>query len=62
VPDMPCEALRAAFVDHGRAMGVSLETVDRTIPLTEVSAKHIIVLLSWFPVTAGLYWCALLSC
>lgn len=37
MPKIPSDALRAAFVDHGRGTGVTLEPVAREKPLTEVT-------------------------
>ena len=37
VPEIPSDALRQAFIDHGRSMGVELETVPRETPVAEVN-------------------------
>ena len=38
VPKIPSDALRQAFIDHGRSMGVELETVPRETPVSEVNS------------------------
>ncbi len=37
---IPSDALRQAFIDYGRSMGVWLETVPRETPPSEVTHSH----------------------
>ena len=40
VTKIPSDALRQAFIDYGRSMGVWLETVPRETPPSEVTHTH----------------------